>query len=116
MITDVIDGLLSQLDDVPYYYLGAEFAEGQEDGLCVIYSFYDIPGLFGDGEEKTTDYRITFKIYGTSFAQVYALQDELAGILKNAGLIRRGTTYSGDDDFPQYYVHIMDYSYIERSE
>lgn len=101
-IFEILDGALSELD-VPFYDHMPEFAEGEEDGLFITYSLYNVPYLFGDGVEKVTRYFITVSFFGQDYAQTDALFDSAENVLSAAEFRRAGTRYSKGSSFPGYY-------------
>lgn len=101
-IFEILDGILSTFD-VPYYDHMPEFAEGEEDELCISYNLYDVPSLFGDGAEDMTEYHVTVSVFGYNAQNVDSLYDSVISALKNEGFCRQGGVFSKSNDFPAYY-------------
>ena len=109
-IFDKVDGILEQIG-IPFYHDMPELAREPPDSFLV-YSAYDTPSLYGDGDEITTRYHFTFSIFGKDRNNVKNAYEALKPLLKNSGFIRTGTAYTADDDFPKYYRTSADF-YID---
>ena len=107
-IYEKIDGILAMLE-VPFYYLMPEFAREPPD-LFITYNFYNKPSFFGDGDEISSRFFVTFGIFGKSNTQVNNLYETLKTLLKNSGFTRSGTLYTSDSDFPKYFRITADYN------
>ena len=101
-IYEILDGILSAFD-VPYYDHMPEFAEGEEDRLFISYNLWDVPSLFGDGEEDMTEYHVTVNVFGCDAQSVDSLYDHVISALKDEGFCRQGGTFSKSNQFPAYY-------------
>ena len=108
-ITDIIDGILGQLN-VPFYHSMPEFAREPPD-LFICYDFYDNPALFGDGNEIMTRATVTFSIFGKNTANMDGTYKTLCRYLKLDGFIRVGARFSSDNDFPKFHRISVDYTY-----
>lgn len=112
-IFEIIDGILNQIG-IPFYHDMPEFARELPDNFMpdnfIVYSAYDTPSLYGDGDEITTRYHFTFSIFGKDRSNVKNAYETLKPLLKNSGFIRTGTTYTSDDDFPKYYRTSADFN------
>ena len=107
-IYEKIDGILATLE-LPFYYLMPEFAREPPE-LFITYDFYNKPSLFGDGDELTSRFFVTFGIFGKDNTQVNNLYETLKILLKNGGFTRSGTLYTSDSDFPKYFRISADFN------
>ncbi len=107
-IFEKIDGILATLE-VPFYYLMPELARELPD-LFITYNFYNKPSFFGDGDEISSRFFVTFGIFGKSNTQVNNLYETLKTLLKNSGFCRSGTLYTSDSNFPKYFRITADYN------
>ena len=99
-IFETVDGILEQIG-IPFYHDMPESARESPDSFLV-YSAYNTPSLYGDGDE----------IFGKDRNNVKNAYETLKPLLKNSGFIRTGTAYTADDDFPKYYRTSADF-YID---
>ena len=107
-IFETVDGILEQIG-IPFYHHMPEYAR-ELPGSFLVYSAYNTPSLYGDGDEITTRYHFTFSIFGKDRSNVKNAYETLKPLLKNSGFIRTGTTYMSDDDFPKYYRTSADFN------
>ena len=66
--------------------------------------------LFGDGDEISSRFFVTFGIFGKDNTQVNNLYETLKILLKNGGFTRSGTLYTSDSDFPKYFRISADFN------
>lgn len=109
-IFDIIDGVLSGLN-VPFYDHSPEFAEGEDPALFITYDVYDVPYLFGDGNEGVTSYGITINVFGLSAGDCDSLYKRVIKAFKDNEFCRKGGTFGRSNDFPGYYRLIGELTY-----
>ena len=107
-IFDEVDGILTKLE-LPFYHDMPEFAREPPDSF-IVYSAYNTPSLYGDGNEITTRYHFTFSIFGKNRKKSRQIYETLEPLLKNSGFVRSGTVYTSDNDFPKYYRITADFN------
>ena len=109
---DLLHGLLTTLD-VPFYEGQPEFT-GEVPEAFISYSVYDVPKLFGCGQEIYTTYYLTINIYttGSDKAAVAGnISTALTAILTENGFVRQSGSYGLTDDFPEYYHRTIEFNY-----
>ena len=109
---DLISGLLNVLN-VPCYFATVLFS-GEPPPLYVIYSYYDYPAQYGDGEELYTNYVVTISLYGRDFGAVDQIYRQLLPLLLEQGFTRAGCNTSMDNHFPAYYSKVVDFNFVKE--
>ena len=107
-IYDKIDGVLKILD-VPFYDTMSTFAENDEPSLYIVYSLYETPNFYGDGEIINSEYTVTVNVIGTNAKKVDELQMSVLALLQEYDFIYSGCNYQIDSDYPKQYRRIMDF-------
>lgn len=111
-IYEIIDGVLGSLD-VPFYDTMPTFAENNEPPLYIVYSLYDTPDFYGDGEIISKKYIVTVNIIGNNVQSVDELQGNVSELLQENNFLYAGCNYQIDADFPKQYRRIIDFSYYQ---
>ena len=98
-IYDRVDDALSGLN-IPYY-CGIPNLSGEVPESYLVYSIYDTPELFADGEEHAYTYNVTVNII-TPAVDV-PLRKRVRDAMKSAGFIyRQGLPTGGEDEIYPY--------------
>ena len=107
-IYDRIDGVL-KITDIPFYDTMPTFAEDDEPNLYIVYSLYETPNFYGDGELINSEYTVTVNIFGTDIKKVDDLQMSLSALLQEYGFVYGGCNYQITSDYPRQYRRITDF-------
>lgn len=114
-IFSITDGALGELG-VPFFDHMPEFAEGEDDRLFITYNVYDVPEVFGDGEEQAARYYVTVSVFGSSAEETDRLYNSMVGVMTDADFCRGGTSYSRSNDYPSYCRRSTDFIYDLRKD
>ncbi len=110
---NLLEGLLTTLD-VPYYEGQPEFGEEGSPEAFISYNVYDVPKLFGVGQELYTTYYTTLNIYTTGEDKARTadnISTALTALLTENGFIRQSGAYGLTNDFPEYYHRTIEFNY-----
>ena len=114
---ELLDGLLTELD-VPFYEGQPEFERSPPEKF-ITYDVYEVPHLFGDGIEQTTNYHVTLNVFATGSDRARTavnLCTALTNLLTENGFLRQGGSFTLTDDFPRYYRKIIEFNYDYDNE
>ena len=108
---NLLDGILTILG-VPFKHGVIEF-DSHAPPVFIGYNFYDVPKMFGDGDELITEYTVTIDIISDDTAAADQTCSRLMPLMLENGFIRAGGSYSAASDYPKYYQKSIDFNYTQ---
>lgn len=108
---ELLDGILT-IVGVPFKHGVIEF-DSHAPPIYIGYNFYDVPKVFGDGDEEMTEFTVTLDIISDDTARIDSTYERLIPLMLSNGFTRAGGSYSAASDYPKYYQKSVDFYYCD---